>query len=254
MNTLMKSVLCGVVLLVSIQVVFAQQISKQVNVDFLNVRSGPGTDYTIVDKVYNSDKLDVIYESGQWSKVRLANGKTGFVYSAYLSNTNQNIGNSRNTNPYENWISLNLRTGDAPPCSIVDAKYNFSIDNYLKVNVGSNTDVVIKIMRLVDDECIRIAYIGSKNSFSMTNIPEGRYYLKIAYGKELKQDKNEEDCVIKFSKQALYEKGTDILDFNRERTYNGYSLPCFELSLDVISSSPQNGFNSKTINEDEFNK
>jgi uncharacterized protein YraI len=254
MTWLLKKLLFVVTIICSAQFVFAQQISKRVNVDLLNVRSGPGTDYSIVDKVYNSDKLDIIYESGQWSKVRLNNGNIGFVYSAYLSNVNQNTGNSRNTNPYENWISLYLRTGDAPPCSIVDAKYNFSLDNYLKVNVGSNTDVVIKIMRLVDDECIRIAYIGSKNSFSMTNIPEGRYYLKIAYGKELKQDKNEEDCIIKFSKQALYEKGTDILDFNREHSYNGYSLPCFELSLDVISSSPQNGFNSKTINEDEFNK
>ena len=109
-------------------------------------------------------------------------------------------------------------------------------------------------MRLNDDECIRIAFISSKTSFSLTNIPEGKYYLKIAYGKELKQDKNDEDCVIKFSKQAIYEKGTDILDFYKQPTYNGYSLPCFELSLDVISSSPQNGFNSKTINEDEFNK
>lgn len=234
---------------------------KYVNNSTLNVRSGPGTNYDVVDKVYQGDKVEVAFESGEWSRVQIPNGRNGYVFSAYLSNTNLSSVNTNTYKPnntvknqYADWTKLYLSTGEAPPCNSIDAKYDFSLDNYLKVNVGSNTDVVIKIMNLYNDECIRIAYIGSKSTYSFKNIPQGKYYLKIAYGKDLRQDKSGFDCIIKFASQALYEKGTDILDFNKQHRYNGYSLPSFELSLDVISSNPHNGFNSKNIDEDEFNE
>ena len=67
--------------------------------------------------------------------------------------------------------------------------YNFkpiysNIDNYLKVDVGNNTDVAIKVINAKTDVCIRFVYINSNSSFKITNIPEGIFYLKIAYGKD----------------------------------------------------------------------
>ena len=44
-----------------------------------NVRSGPGTDYALVGITAKGDRLPVLETSGQWVKVRLADGKTGWV-------------------------------------------------------------------------------------------------------------------------------------------------------------------------------
>jgi hypothetical protein len=60
-------------------------------------------------------------------------------------------------------------------------------------------------------------------------------------------------CVGKFIKNPLYEKGTDILDYNIKYSGNTYSVPSFRLSLDVVTNNANNSFNSSDISEDEFN-
>ena len=46
----------------------------------LNVRSGPGTSYRVVDSLYNGDVVYVIDTDGGWSKI----GSGRWVYSQYL--------------------------------------------------------------------------------------------------------------------------------------------------------------------------
>jgi N-acetylmuramoyl-L-alanine amidase len=45
----------------------------------VNVRSGPGTSYGIVSKVYKGGKYDVTQTSGQWLKITLPNGQSGWI-------------------------------------------------------------------------------------------------------------------------------------------------------------------------------
>lgn len=45
----------------------------------LNVRSGPGTSNGVVAQVKKGDRLDVITKSGDWLKVKVPSGKTGWV-------------------------------------------------------------------------------------------------------------------------------------------------------------------------------
>lgn len=47
--------------------------------DVLNVRSGPGTDYGIITKVGLNEKFPVLDKSGDWYKVQLAYGGSGWV-------------------------------------------------------------------------------------------------------------------------------------------------------------------------------
>lgn len=141
----------------------------------------------------------------------------------------------------------NLKLGQMPDC------YNFKplygdIENYLKINVG-NTDVAIKLMNVDTDECIRFVYVNSNSSYSIQQIPEGLYYLKIAYGKEWHSITENGKCKGKFAVQPLYEKGTDILDFNSQ----GNSYSNYELSLDVLITKG-NTFQSNTISEEDFNE
>lgn len=51
----------------------------------LNVRSGAGTSYTVVDRLAKGEIVIVLSESGEWSKVLFDGTETGFVSSQYLS-------------------------------------------------------------------------------------------------------------------------------------------------------------------------
>src|SRR5690606_22190015 len=82
----------------------------------------------------------------------------------------------------EGWEEKNIENGQLPVC------YNFQpkkgkIKNRLEVHVGGGTDVAIKVMNISTEKCVRYVFINSGSTFKIRNIPEGQYYLKIAYGK-----------------------------------------------------------------------
>lgn len=55
-----------------------------VDVDtFLNFRTGPGTDHSIIERLHDGDKLTIIDRSGGWYKVKFG-GKTGWVCAKYV--------------------------------------------------------------------------------------------------------------------------------------------------------------------------
>jgi len=153
----------------------------------------------------------------------------------------------------EGWQEQDIQNGQLPSC------YNFKpkkgkVNNYLEVYVGSGTDVSIKVMNLNTDKCVRYVFINSSSTFTINNIPEGRYYLKIAYGKNWLSKVENGQCIGKFIRNPMYEKGEDIMDFNIQHSSDGYSIPSFKLQLDVVSSSISNSFSSQNISESEFNQ
>ncbi len=153
----------------------------------------------------------------------------------------------------EGWETQELANGQFPSC------YNFvpkksDIDNYIEIHVGGGTDVAIKVMSFADEKCIRYVFINSGSMYKIRNIPEGLYYLKIAYGKEWYSKTLNGQCIGKFIRNPLYEKGEEILDFKLKYSDDGYSIPSYQLELDVISSNPSNTFNTQGISESEFNQ
>lgn len=50
----------------------------------LNVRSGPGTHYSIIPRAIRDTRLTVQKEQSGWLLVRLFNGLTGWVYGKYV--------------------------------------------------------------------------------------------------------------------------------------------------------------------------
>ena len=153
----------------------------------------------------------------------------------------------------EGWQEQVIQNGQLPSC------YNFKptkgdVDNYLEVYVGSGTDVSIKVMNLNTEKCVRYVFINNGSTYTIRNIPEGSYYLKIAYGKNWLSKVENGQCIGKFIQNPMYEKGEDIMDFNIQHSSDGYSIPSFKLELDVISSGISNSFNSQSISESEFNQ
>ncbi|MGX4599167.1 SH3 domain-containing protein [Faecalimicrobium sp. JNUCC 81] len=58
--------------------------TKEVNTSSLNVRSGPGTNYSKIGSLKQGNKVEVISENNGWSNIKFS-GKDGFVSSEYLS-------------------------------------------------------------------------------------------------------------------------------------------------------------------------
>lgn len=57
-----------------------EQAGKVVNVrTYLNLRTGPGTDYTVVGRLLNGAEVKVLEESNGWYKVVVPE-QTGYVY------------------------------------------------------------------------------------------------------------------------------------------------------------------------------
>ncbi len=163
----------------------------------------------------------------------------------------------------ESWEPVAYSNGQAPECYNYSPRYDRKLDNELRVTVGGGTDVVIKVMQL-STICIRYVYIKSGSTYSIRNIPQGQYYLKIAYGKRWVEKQEAGMCIGKFASSPLYEKGEDILDFRTRSTgityqnghqYENFEIPSYEIKLDVVSTGySRNNLNTDGISEAEFNQ
>lgn len=180
------------------------------------------------------------------------NSKSNSAYIPALT-AEQIVQQEKNKLISEGWTESDVNNGPMPSC------YNFTpkrsnIDNYLEVHVGGGTDVAIKVMNLKTDKCIRYVFINSGSIYKISNIPEGVYYLKIAYGKDWLSKVVDGQCIGRFVRNPMYEKGDDLMDFNLQYTSDGYRIPSFELKLDVIATKTVNNFVSQEISEGEFNR
>lgn len=221
----------------------------------LNIRTEPNKNSSILTTLNLDDEVKLIeIFDADWWLVEYNNIK-GYAFNQFLK-----------YNPMSGWEKRDYKSGTTPECENVTPQYDYKLDNYLKINVGSGTDVVVKLMKKGNytDECIRIVYVRSSDVFEIKNIPEGQYYLKIAYGKDYRKKIIDNICYVKFMQNSQYEKGTEILDFNKIKqpdkvigniVYENWRIPSFELSLDVVfTNKNKNTFKANDISETEFNR
>ncbi|GAE89472.1 spore peptidoglycan hydrolase [Acetivibrio straminisolvens JCM 21531] len=71
--------LTGTLLRVGQQLTIPLYTEAVVNVNTANIRSGPGTNFSILTRMTNGAKLPVIGFSNNWYRVRLFNGKEGWI-------------------------------------------------------------------------------------------------------------------------------------------------------------------------------
>jgi hypothetical protein len=253
----MRKFILVVLFLVGLGTVVSAQINETylVNSKTLNLRSGGGKEFEVISTLRLGDTVALIQknEDGWW--IVEFEGTQGYVYSSMLK-----------VDPYSGWEKKSYSSGVTPDCENVNPKYDYELDNFLRIRVGSGTDVVIKLMKInsYGDECVRIVYVRSGDNYDIKHIPEGKYYLKIAYGRDYRKKVVDNICYVKFMKSAQYEKGSEILDFNKikqpnerigNEVYENWSIPSFELSLDVVKTKELSSiFKSSNISEAEFNK
>ncbi|MCK9404099.1 MAG: tetratricopeptide repeat protein [Chitinophagaceae bacterium] len=146
---------------------------------------------------------------------------------------------------------VSLANGELTGCNT--PRYNKGLDNKLLIEVGGNASVVVKLIEIKTQRCIRYVFINKSTSYAIRNIPEGKYYLKIAYGDDWSIMQDQPNCSGRFTKNALFKKGEDILDYSLVYSRNKYQIPSFSLKLDIIISDDKtNTFNTGKIDENDF--
>jgi hypothetical protein len=151
--------------------------------------------------------------------------------------------------------SANVPNGNLTGCSNMHSQYDKSIDNKLIIACGSNADAAVKIIDNSTDKSIRYIYIKKNTSYTVRNIPEGLYYLKIAYGSDWVLKGSESNCGGRFTTNAVFKKGDEILDYHLIHDGDGgYQVPSFSLKLNITYASDDNmkTFNTNSINENDF--
>lgn len=191
---------------------------------------------------------------------------------SYGSSTNTNAGSSSNNtsspqaaaievsreDKYSSWEKKTYKSGATPKSFNFKGKFDYKLDNYLKIKVGKNTEVVVKMYKMgktkSDDQLVRVTYINSNTTQFIRNVPEGEYYLKIAYGKDWRETMKNGKKFGTFTRNALYEKSQQVLNFNTVKTSKGINVPSYNLALDLTSGGYTAGGADDNIDEDAFNQ
>lgn len=89
-------------------------------------------------------------------------------------------------------------------------------DNYFDIEIGDGCDVAIKIVNQTNDQCIRYVFIPANTTANIQMIPQGQYYLKLAYGKDWMEYDNGDGTIDgKFTSNVSYDKSVDVFDFGK---------------------------------------
>ena len=122
-------------------------------------------------------------------------------------------------------------------------------DNYFDITIGQGFSVAVKIMSLNESKCIRYIFVPEGQTVTVNEIPQGKYYLKLTYGNDWMVKTEGNHTFGKFTKNAFYEKSTNIFDFGMK---NSTQIVNYKLEINVIDGSAKNNFQTIAINETEF--
>lgn len=124
-------------------------------------------------------------------------------------------------------------------------------DNYFDITMGEGYDVAVKIVDAQTDKCIRYAVVPENSTTTVTQIPQGKYYLKLAYGKDWMEFETDSITIGKFTRNAFYEKSRETYDFGKKNTMQEVN---YDLRINVREETGMNNFETSPISEEEFLK
>lgn len=150
----------------------------------------------------------------------------------------------------EGWyVPKTTPSGELPREYGIKNKYGQQ-DNYFDIEIGNGCDVAIKIVDAATNKCIRYVFVPENSSANIQMIPQGKYYLKLAYGKDWMEFDNGNGTITgKFTSNVTYDRSVDIFDFGKKNSSNVVN---YLLQINVVDSQLQNSFGTIEISEAEF--
>lgn len=146
-----------------------------------------------------------------------------------------------------------LKTGNSPYNHYFgQGVYDRNYENRVKIHNGQGTDVIVCLTQYYSpNRTIRNEYIRAGESFEMTSIPNGTYYLKSFYGNYWNPDtlfmgkvRGFFDTLAGFSKSDDF---SDLLKIEQ----NNYQYSIYEITLYPVVGG---NMESEPINATEFFK
>lgn len=122
-------------------------------------------------------------------------------------------------------------------------------DNYFDIAIGIGCNVVVKIVDRYTDRCIRCVYVEENSTTTVQEIPQGVYYLKLAYGYDWMVLNTVDGKIGKFTRNVHYEKSQDVFDFGEKNSRDEIN---YRLEINVVNSKLDNNFLAIPIDEEEF--
>lgn len=231
-----------------------------VNVKQAQLYSSPDANAEVIANVPYGAQVKVLSVEGDWMQVKALRQK-GWVHSNYIAEVPE-------------WKKVRLRTGDAPSKYAVKPVYDKSVDNFLEIQTSSSTEAIVKLMKMSSeqvsfaDTCVRVAYISAGTTYKMKNIPLGRYYVKVAYGRDYSRTVIDGVEHEGFRRYPIFELIQDKYEFSVTKTpledgNISMLISTFQISLgleiaedeDDEDDDPQSvALNSSLISEEVFNK
>lgn len=224
------------------------------------VRNAPEFKASTIATIHKGDVVVLLEKTtDKWWKVAYDEEKVGYVYTPYLEKELLLRGED-----VLEWKKINMEAyRDMIDCYGVDEKFDYDIENFVSINVSVQQNVIVKLIDETTKKCIRVAYVQSGKSAKMGNIPKGNYYLKVAYGNDLRSKIKDNWCSVKFMTDARYEQGRYRLSFNKEKvmtekvgthkekTY--YKIPTYDFNLNPMGlGDAHSNFAGKKISAEEF--
>lgn len=149
----------------------------------------------------------------------------------------------------EGWIFV-IPKEDMSEMYGFDSKFGIQ-DNYFDITNYSGYSMAIKIMDTKDDRCIRYVYVLENSTTTVPEIPQGVYYLKLAYGDDWMELDADGIRIGKFTNNVFYEKSQGTFDFGTKNSMETYN---YCLKINVGDSKLENNFLTQSISEEEFLK
>lgn len=123
-------------------------------------------------------------------------------------------------------------------------------DNYFDIQIGAGCDVAVKIVDASTDKSIRYVFVPENTTENIQMIPQGKYYLKLAYGNDwMEFDNGDGSLSGKFTRNVSYDKSIDIFDFGKK---NSSSVVSYVLQINIDNSQLHNNFETVSISEADF--
>lgn len=123
------------------------------------------------------------------------------------------------------------------------------LDNYFDIEMGEGGNMAVKIVDAETENTIRYVYVSENTKTTITEIPAGKYYLKLAFGYDWM--KYDQGSIIrgKFSKSAYYQISDEIFDFGAKNTMYARS---FSLKIHTNHDPNYISFSTSEISEEQF--
>jgi len=186
-----------------------------------------------------------------------------FAFTFYLAtqntskeNANQTKKQSKNVIPSK-FKGNQLVNGTSPYDSFFGkGSYDDNSLHKIKFKAAKYSDVIVCLVNLSNNKIIRNEYIRQGETFEMTKIPDGTYYLKSIYGNDWNPNKMIFNNQVQgaFDTDLSFSKSDDITDrflFSQKKTADGISYATYEVTLHLVKHG---NMESERINENEFFK